>query len=98
MLGALQTQVLHELHVTPLGWHSGRDKTLALARRLVRWPGLPAAVEEYNCTCPTCQHVMADHLPPAGLLYPLPVPTRRGGRTSLDFIELPVARSCHDFL
>ena len=32
---ALQTQVLHELHATPLGGHFGRDKTLALARRLV---------------------------------------------------------------
>ena len=93
MPGALQTQVLHELHATPLGGHFGRDKTLALARRLVWWPGLPAAVEEYVRTCPTCQRVKADHLPPAGLLYPLPVPTRRGGCISLDFLELPVA-SC----
>ena len=49
-------------------------------------------------TCPTCQRVKADHLPPDGLLYPLPVPTRRGGCISLDFLELPVARSGHDFL
>ncbi|MFN9944494.1 MAG: hypothetical protein ACK56I_34005, partial [bacterium] len=49
-------------------------------------------------TCPTCQRVKADHLPPAGLLYPLPVPTRRGGSISLDFLELPAARSGHDFL
>ena len=49
-------------------------------------------------TCPTCQRVKADHLPPAGLLFPLPVPTRRGGCISLDFLELPVARSGHDFL
>ena len=37
--GALQTQGLQELHATPLpgplGGHCGRDKTLALARRLV---------------------------------------------------------------
>ena len=95
--GALQTQVLHELHATPLGGHFGRDKTLALARRLVWWPGLPAAVEEYVRTCPTCQRVKADHLPPASLLYPLSVPTRRGGCISLDFLELPVARSGHNF-
>ena len=90
--------MLHELHATPLGGHFGRDKTLALARRSVWWPGLPAEVEEYVCTCPTCQRVKADHLPPAGLLHPLPVPTRRGGCISLDFLELPVARSGHDFL
>ena len=40
----------------------------------------------------------ADHLQQAGLLYPLPVPTRRGGCISLDFLELQVARSGHDFL
>ena len=50
-------------------------------------------VEEYVSTYPTCQRVKADHLPPAGLLYPLPVPTRRSGCISLDFLELPVARS-----
>jgi len=96
--GTLRAQALRELHATPLGGHFGRDKTLALARRSVWWPGLPAAVEEYVRTCPTCQRVKADHLPPAGLLYPLPVPTRRGGCISLDFLELPVARSGHDFL
>ena len=90
-----RAQVLHELHATPLGGHFGRDKTLALARRSVWWPGLQAEVEEYVSTCPTCQRVKADHLPPAGLLYPLPVPTRRGGCISLDFLELPVARPSH---
>ena len=39
-----------------------------------------------------------DHLPPAGLLYPLQVRTRRGGCIGLDFLELPVARSSHDIL
>jgi len=55
--GELRAQVLRELHATPLGGHFGRDKTLALARRLVWWPGLSAAVEEYVRTCPTCQRV-----------------------------------------
>ncbi len=55
-------------------------------------------MEEFVQTCPTCQRVKADHLPPAGLLFPLPVPTRRGGSISLDFLELPTARSGHDFL
>ena len=35
---------------------------------------------------------------PADLLFPLPVPTRRGGCISLHFIELPTARSGHDFV
>ena len=93
--GARSAQLLHEVRATPLGGHFGRDKTLALARRSVWWPGLQAEVEEYVSTCPTCQRVKADHLPPAGLLYPLPVPTRRRGCISLDFLELPVARPSH---
>ena len=60
--------------------------------------GLPAAVDEFIKTCATCQRVKADHQAPAGLLFPLPVPTRRGGCISLDFLELPAARSGHDFL
>ena len=86
--GGLRLQVLQELHSTPLGGHFGRSKTLALACRSVWWPGLSAEVEEYIRTCPTCQRVKADHLLPAGLLFPLPMLTRLGGCVSLDFIEL----------
>ena len=32
------------------------------------------------------------------MLLPLQIPSRRGGCTSLDFLELPCARSGHDFL
>jgi hypothetical protein len=56
-----------------------------------------AALTAYVRTCPTCQRVKAD-LPPAGLLFPLPVQSRRGGCISLDFLELPAARSGHDFM
>ena len=94
----LRQKVLQELHATPLGGHFGRDKTLALARRTVWWPALSADLDTFIRTCPTCQRVKAEHGPPAGLLYPLPVPSRRGGAISLDFVELPKARSGHDFL
>ena len=48
--------------------------------------------------CPTCQRTKAEHGPPAGLLFPLPVPSRRGCTVSLDFLELPKARSGHNFM
>jgi hypothetical protein len=59
---------------------------------------MPNAITEYVRTCAMCQRVKADHLPPAWLLFQLPVPSRRGGCISLDFLELPMARSGHDFL
>ena len=49
-------------------------------------------------TCPTFQHVKAKYLPPAGLLFPLPIRTLRGRCICQDFLELPISRSCHDFL
>ena len=94
----LRRLVLEELHATPLGGHFGRDKTLALARRLVWWPSLVTDLDLFIRTCPTCQRVKAEHGRPAGLLYPLPVPTRRGGTIGLDFMEMPTAASGHDFL
>ena len=48
--GALQVQMLHELHATLLGGHLGRDKTLALMHHLVWWP-CPPAVQEYVSIC-----------------------------------------------
>jgi len=96
--GSLRRSVLQELHATPLGGHFGRDKTLAVARRSVWWPGMAGDVVEYVRTSPSCLRVKADHLAPAGLLYPLPVPSRRGACISLDFLELTAARSGHDFL
>ncbi len=97
--GLFRQRILQELHATPLGGHFGRDKTLALARRSVwSWPSLPTDVAAFVQSCPTCHRVKADHFQPAGLLFPLPVPSRRGGCISMDFLELPTARSGHDFL
>jgi hypothetical protein len=62
-----------------------------VAGRCVWWLGLPAAVDEFIKTCATYQRVKADHQAPPGLLFPLSVPTRRGGFMSLDFLELPAA-------
>ena len=71
--GALRAQVLNGGHVKPLGRQFGRDKTLALARRSVRWPGLPAAVDEcartsVSASTPTTYHRLACSPPP-------PIPT-----------------------
>ena len=71
---------------------------MTLAWRLVWWPRLAADVTAFNALCPTCQRTKAEHWPLAGLLFPLPVSSRRGGTVSLDFLELPKARSGHNFM
>ena len=71
---------------------------LALARLMVWWPRMVAQLVEFIDSCPTCQRVKAEHGLPAGLLYLLPVPVRRGGMISLDFLELSPAKSSHDFM
>ena len=69
--GGLRTQVLRDLHDSPLSGHFGRDKTLSLARRLVFWPSLTQAVSDYVASCPVCQRVKADHTGPLGLFHTL---------------------------
>jgi hypothetical protein len=97
----LRRCVLEELHATPLGGHFRvcRDKTSALARRLVCWPSLAQDNGTFIRSSPVYPRVKGEHGPPAGLIYPLPVPTRSGGTISIDIImELPKARSGHDFM
>ena len=74
----LRCCVLEELHATPLGSHFSSDKTMALVWRLVWWPCLAADVTAFIASCPPCQRTKTEHGPQAGLLFPLPVPSRRG--------------------
>ena len=54
---------------------------------------MAAQVVEFIDSCPMGQRVKAEHWLPAGLLYPLLVPVHRGWMISLDFLELPPAKS-----
>ncbi len=93
--------MLQELHATPLCSHFGRDKshkTTPLVLRSVWWPFLKTYLYELIRSCPTCLRVKAEHGYPPGLLYPLPVPTRRGNTIGLDFVEMLTVASGHDFL
>ena len=84
--GELRLQVMRDLHDSPLAGHFGRDKTTALARRLVYWPGMTQTVADYVASCPICQRVKADHTGPRGLFHALPLPSLRGGMWGIDFI------------
>ena len=55
------TQVMRDLHDSPLSGHLGPDKTLSLVRHLVFWPGMTQTVSDYVASCPIGQRVKADH-------------------------------------
>ena len=94
----LRSTVLEELHATPLGGHFRCNKTVAMACSSVWWPSLQGNTTEFVCACPTCHCIKAEHCLPARLTFPLLVLTCQGGTISLDFMELPTARSGHNFM
>lgn len=89
----LRNQLLHEVHDTKVGGHSGILRTLKKLRSNFYWPGMHQSVQDYIHGCETCQKVKVETLSPAGLLQPLPIPCQVWDDITLDFIErLPLSQ------
>jgi hypothetical protein len=67
--------------------HEGMQRTLHRLRRDFHFPDMRRVVQDFVRACPTCQRFKTEHLQPAGLLLPLPVPTGVWTDIGLDFIE-----------
>jgi hypothetical protein len=80
--------LLHEL-VTAIhdDGHEGVQRTLHRLRRDFHSPNLRRTVQDYVRACATCQRYKSDHLHPASLLLPLPVPVAVWADIGLDFVE-----------
>ena len=73
--------------------HEGVQRTLHRLRRDFHFPDMRRRVQDFVRACATCQRFKTEHLQPAGLLMPLPVPTGVWTDIGLDFIEaLPKVR------
>jgi hypothetical protein len=73
--------------------HEGVQRTLHHLRRDFHFPNMKRAVQDLVRSCAVCQRNKAEHLHPAGLLLPLPVPQVVWTDIALDFIEaLPRVR------
>jgi hypothetical protein len=83
----LQQSIIHELHSTPLGGHSGIPVTLRRLKQLFFWKGMAKSVQEYVRNCTVCQQAKPDRSRYPGLLQPLPVPAAAWQVISMDFIE-----------
>jgi hypothetical protein len=67
--------------------HEGVQRTLHRLRRDFHSPNLRTTVQDFIRSCSVCQRHKSEHLHPAGLLLPLPVPTTVWADVGLDFIE-----------
>eukprot|EP00253_Pinus_taeda_P010733 PITA_10733 len=66
-------------------------------RREYYWPKMKKEVVEYLARCLECQQIKAEHLHPAGLLQPLPIPEWKWETISMDFITgLPRTKKNND--
>jgi len=73
--------------------HEGVQRTLHRLRRDFHFPDMRRIVQDFVHACATCQRYKSEHLHPAGLLLPLPVPTAVWADIGLDFVEaLPRVR------
>jgi transposase InsO family protein len=67
--------------------HEGIHHTLHRLRRDFHFPNTRRLVQDFVKACVTCQQYKSDHLRPAGLLQPLPVPSAVWADIGIDFIE-----------
>jgi hypothetical protein len=83
----LRTKLIHALHASAVGGHSGIHATYQRIKRSFYWPGLKQDVEIFVKQCETCQRAKHELIPPVGKLQPLPIPKGPWQDISLDFIE-----------
>jgi hypothetical protein len=82
----LKARLLYEVHDSPSGGHLGVKKTLHKLQRVCWWIGMRAEVTSYVHSCVECQRVKHSQQKPAGLLLPLPIPSRPYDTITMDFV------------
>ena len=84
---ALRTKLIAALHCSAVGGHSGSTATYQRVRKHFDWRGLKRDVAEFVQQCTMCQQAKHEHVKPAGLLAPLPIPTAPWQDLTMDFVE-----------
>lgn len=83
----LRSKVLAWGHSSRLACHPGVRRTISFIARSFWWPSLTRDVKGFVASCPACCRAKPSHAPPAGLLRPLPVPSRPWSGIAVDFIS-----------
>ena len=91
--GKLRLALLKECHDGLVAGHRGVEPTLTELVKNYYWPNLWDDVEQYVKSCVTCQQNRTQFCKEAGLLRPLPIPTKCWKSVSMDFMtHLPVSK------
>jgi Reverse transcriptase (RNA-dependent DNA polymerase)/RNase H-like domain found in reverse transcriptase/Integrase zinc binding domain/Retroviral aspartyl protease len=78
--------LLADYHSSPLGGHSGFQRTFNRLAPHFMWKGMRQAVKQFVSTCDVCQKCKSTNHFPYGLLQPLSIPTAIWTDLSMDFI------------
>uniref|UniRef100_A0A8C1PUC8 Gypsy retrotransposon integrase-like protein 1 n=1 Tax=Cyprinus carpio TaxID=7962 RepID=A0A8C1PUC8_CYPCA len=78
--------VLQWGHTSKLTAHPGVRGTLASIRQRFWWPTHERDTRRFIASCAVCAQTKSSNSPPAGLLRPLPIPSRPWSHIALDFI------------
>ncbi len=88
----VRSAVLHWGHSSKLVAHPGVRGTLAAIRQRFWWPTRERDVRRFVASCHVCAQTKSSNTPPAGLLRPLPIPSRPWSHIALDFVTgLPLS-------
>ena len=91
--GKVRLALLKECHDGPVAGHRGVKPTLAELVKNYYWPNLWDDVEQYVKSCVNCQQNRTQFRKEAGLLRPMPIPTKCWKSVSMDFMtHLPESK------
>lgn len=82
-----QLKIVHAVHGSPVGGHSGFHVTYHRIKKLFKWAGMKKMVKAFIEECKVCQQAKAERVKYPGLLQPLPVPKNAWQIVTMDFIE-----------
>ncbi|KAG1952394.1 retrotransposable element [Pimephales promelas] len=83
---AARLTVLRWGHSSKLVAHPGVRGTLSVIRQRFWWPTRERDIRRFVAACSICAQTKSSNKPPAGLLRPLPIPSRPWSHIALDFV------------
>ncbi len=82
----LRSDVIRWGHCSKVACHPGVNRTIFLVKQRFWWQSMARDIRLFVLSCSVCAISKTSNRPPAGLLQPLPVPSRPWSHISLDFV------------